>query len=356
MAPANASKIAQANALKLLALAAMVTLLWIAHPVGVGLFLGILVAFTLQPLYGRLRMRKWSAGSAALVCALGALVLVTGAFAGFAALFITRGVTLAQAAPGLLAPGGALRQFAEHTLTSVHVNPDATFARLQEQAMSLGTRAAGIAAGVAGATFSGALTIFFMTLAAYYVLRHWDEIVQHAERVFPFAPHHTRALFGQFRKVGSEVLRGTVVTGVIQGVFAGVGYWITGFPDPAFFGALTAVASIVPAVGTLLVWIPAGIYLMVTGHVAGGVVELVWGALITGILTDYVIRPKLVQRGTGVPTILTFISLFGGIEVFGFIGLIVGPVIVTLCVAILKTYEAEVGAAGAAGVVEDVKE
>jgi len=343
--PPSATKVSQAKALKLLALAALVGLLWIARPVGVGLFLGILVAFSLQPIYGRLRQRKWSAGNAALACALGSLVLVTGAFSGFAALFITRGVTLAQDAPELVAPGGALRRFAEHALTAVHVDPDKEFAQLQEQAMGLGARAAGIAAGVAGATFAGALTIFFMTLAAYYVLRHWDEIVHHAERIFPFAPHHTRALFGQFRKVGSEVLRGTVVTGVIQGVFAGLGYWITGVPDPAFFGALTAVASIVPAVGTLLVWIPAGIYLMATGHVAAGVVELVWGALVVGILTDYVIRPRLVGRGAGVPAILTFVSLFGGVEVFGFIGLIVGPVIVTLCVAVLKTYEEEMGEA-----------
>ena len=343
MPPGDVTKLAQANALKLLALAAMLAILWIAHPVGVGLFLGILVAFTLQPIYGRLRTRKWGATGAALLCALGSLVVVAVAFAGFAALFITRGVTLVQAAPGLVAPGGGLRKIAERALAALHLDPDTEFAHLQEQAVSLGTRAAGIAAGVAGGAFSGLLTLFFMTLAAYYVLRHWDEIVHHAERVFPFAPHHTRALLGQFRSVGSEVLRGTVVTGVIQGVLAGIGYWITGIPDPLFFGALTAVASLVPAVGTLLVWVPAGIYLMLTGHVAMGIVEEIWAALIVGILTDYVIRPKLIQKGKGVPTILTFVSLFGGIEVFGFIGLIVGPVIVTLCVAILKTYEEEMG-------------
>lgn len=342
MAAPNASKIAQANALKVLALAALVALLWIARPVGVGLFLGVLLAFTLQPIYGRLRARAWSPGGAASVCVLGAMVVVTGAFAGFAALFITRGVIIAQRVPGLLAPGGSLRKLAEHALTSLHADPDAVFTQLQEQAISAGSRAAGLAAGVAGATFGGLLILFFMGLAAYYVLRHWDDIVHRAELVLPFAPRHTRALFGQFREVGSEVLRGTVVTGVVQGVFAGVGYWITGIHDPGFFGALTAVASLVPAVGTLLVWIPAGIYLIGTGHVTAGVVELVWSTLIVVFLTDYVIRPRLVGGGTGVPTILTFVSLFGGVEVFGFIGLIVGPVIVTLCVAVLKTYEREV--------------
>ena len=349
MTTGESSKLNQARALKLAALAALVTMLWIARPVGVGLFLGILLAFTLQPSYWRLRTRGWSADGGALICTTGATIVVTGAVAVFAALFITRGVALVQGAPASLAPGGSLRALATRVLTTLHMDPAAEFAHLQEQASSLGSRAAGLAAGVVGATFSGLLTLFFMALAAFYALRHWSEIVRRAELLFPFAPHHTRALFGQFRKVGSQVLRGTVVTGVVQGVLGAVGYWITGIPDPLFFGALTAVASLVPAVGTLLVWVPAGIYLILTGHVTAGVIELAFGALLVGVLTDYVIRPRLVGRGGGVPTILTFVSLFGGVEVFGFVGLVVGPVIVTLCVAIMKTYEEEVVAAPAEG-------
>ena len=339
------TKLSQARAFNVLALAAVVTLCWIASPVGVGLFLGSLLAFTLQPSYGRLRGRGWSATSAALVCVLGAMTLLTASCAGFAVLFITRGVSLAQTLPASLAPGGPMRATVERLLHRVHVHPDAVFGHVQERAMSLGTRAAGIAADVAGFTFAGLLTLFFMGLATYYVLHHWGEIVRRAEVTLPFAPRHTRALFNQFRRVGSEVLRGTIVTGLLQGAFAGFGYWVTGVPDPTFFGALTAIASLVPAVGTLLVWVPAGIYLILSGHLAMGIAELVWGTLVVGILTDYVIRPRLVGHSSGVPTVLTFVSLFGGVEVFGVIGLVLGPVIVTLCVAVLTTYEEEVLAA-----------
>lgn len=334
-------KAGHARALQYLSLAALLALVWIAHPVGVGLFLGALLAFTLQPSYGRLRARGWSAATADLVCVLGAMTLVTGALAGISVLFVTRGVALVQAGPRLLSHGGALRRVADRALVAAHVDPARAFAHLQEEVMSLGARAATFAAEVAGATFTGLLTLFFMGLATHFVLRHWIEIVRRAELLLPLAPRHTRALLGQLRKVGSEVLRGTVITGLIQGALAGVGYWATGVPDPAFFGALTAVASLVPAVGTLLVWVPAGVYLMATGHVGRGVAELVYGALVVGILTDYVIRPKLVGSDDGVPTVLTFVSLFGGVEVFGVIGLVVGPVIVTLCVAVLKTYEQE---------------
>jgi predicted PurR-regulated permease PerM len=81
--------------------------------------------------------------------------------------------------------------------------------------------------------------------------------------------------------------------------------------------------------------------LIVSGHVAVGVFELVWGALVVGVLSDYVIRPKLVGSHGHVPTLLTFIALFGGVEVFGLLGLIVGPVVAAVALALLRTYDRE---------------
>lgn len=334
----------QLRALQVLAIIAVIALAWVAHPVGVGLLLGALVAFTLQPSYERLRGRNWGAAYAAAACVGAAMLVVVASLASFGFLFVSRGVTLAQELPELLAPGGRIRTFVQHTLRVAHFNPDTTIKQIENQAMTLGTRVATFAATVASMTLSTLLMLFFMTLAAYYVLRHWDELVRHAEAISPLLPKHTRALLGEFRRAGSEVLRGTVIAGVVQGTLAGLGYWICGVPDPGFFGALTAVASLVPAVGTLLVWVPAGIYLIVTGRFGRGIGELVYGALAVVVVTDYVIRPRLVGGGKGVPAILTFVSLFGGIEVFGVIGLIVGPVIVTLAVAVLRTYEQAVRA------------
>lgn len=340
--PSNESiKRGQTRALKFLALAALAMLVWIAHPVGVGLFIGSLLGFTLQPFHRRLLARRWREGLSALVCVLGSVLLTAVAAATFAALFVHRGAILVESVPGLLSEHGPLRALTGNFLVAVHMDPTVEFAHLREQATLLGSRAAGLAAGALGATFSGLLSLLFIGLTAFYVLLHWEHIVHHAELVFPFAPRHTRALFGQFRRVGSSVLRGTVLTGLAQGLLAGIGYWITGVPDPLFFGALTAVASIVPAVGTLLVWIPIGIFLIISGHPVAGVIELAYGALVVGIIVDYVIRPMLVGRGTHVPAVLTFVSMFGGIAVFGLTGLVVGPVLVTVCVAILKTLEEE---------------
>ena len=181
-----------------------------------------------------------------------------------------------------------------------------------------------------------------MTMAAYFVLRHWTAIVERAEQILPFDRRHTHALLDQFRTVGRQVLLGTVVTGIVQGIMAGIGYWVTGVQAPAFFGALTALASLIPGVGTVIVWASVGVVLLLTGHVGAGLVELIYSALVVGIVADYVIRPRLVGREKGVPAIVTFIALFGGVEVFGVIGLIVGPVIASLSLAVLRTYAREV--------------
>jgi predicted PurR-regulated permease PerM len=328
-----------------LALVALAALVRLALPVGVGLFLGALLAFTLEPIYGWFRRKEMTATTAALVCALGATAIVSSTVLAITTLLVTRGIALLAALRALVAPGGAVRAFAEHTvtrLTSLNISAADVSQRLESETVSLGSRAAGIAAQVAGLTFGGLLTLFFMALATYFVLRYWSDVITRGERMLPFERRHTHALLEQFRNVGREVLLGTVVTGVVQGLLAAIGYWLTGVPEPAFFGALTALASLVPGIGTLLVWFPIGVAQIVAGHAGAGLVELIYSGLTVGIVSDYVIRPRLVGGEKSIPSIFMFIALFGGVQVFGIIGLILGPVIVTLSLAILRTYEREV--------------
>jgi predicted PurR-regulated permease PerM len=184
--------------------------------------------------------------------------------------------------------------------------------------------------------------LFFTVMTTFFVLRNWTAILDWAERVLPLNPAHTRVVLAEFQQVGKEVFVGTVLTGVIQGVLAGVGYVIGGAPEAVLLAALTALCSLVPAVGTLLVWVPLGVGLMIAGRVGAGIFELLWGALIIGVLSDYVIRPRFVGRGEHVPALMTFISLFGGVEVFGVIGIILGPVVAAVALAVLRTYDREV--------------
>ena len=174
----------------------------------------------------------------------------------------------------------------------------------------------------------------------YLVLRYWPRMVTAVVGVSPLLPEYTRALLGEFQRVGRLTLSGAVLTGLTQGALATIGFWISGVPEAIFFGVATALASLVPAVGTLLVWVPLGLYLFAMGEPGRAIVELVWGALIVVGFCDYVIRPRLVGD-EGMPVLLTFLGLFGGLEVLGLSGLIVGPVVMALAVAVLRLYVRE---------------
>jgi predicted PurR-regulated permease PerM len=218
--------------------------------------------------------------------------------------------------------------------------------RLSATAADIASGSAAVAGTVASRTASLLLGIFFALLAMHVMQYHWPRIVRTLEGVSPLRGQYTRDLLEEFRRVGRITLSGTVLTGIVQGILAGIGYSLTGVPKALFLGIATAIASLVPAIGTLLVWVPASFYLFATGHSTMAAVLLLWGALLVVGFSDYVIRPRLVGE-EGMPPILTFISLFGGLETIGLAGLIAGPVIMALAVAVLRLYAREARAPGA---------
>jgi len=332
------------RALSLFACAAVVLIAWVAMPVGIGILLGTLTAFTLQPTYERLIARTRRPRLAALLSVALATAGIAGTVAGVAYLLVSRGVVMAEKLLLALSPGGGGREFMDrlsHWAAVMHIDLAQVVSKVRDAAAELASRAALLAGVVAQAAFSGFVTVFFLVMTIHFVLRNWEDISRRAEDMLPLNARHTHALFAEFQKVGRTVLLGTLVTGVAQGALAAVGYLAFGLPEAVFFGALTAAASLLPVVGTMLVWVPAGIFLLFTGHAVTGVLELVYGGLVVVGVSDYVIRPKLVDGHGEMPPLLTFISLLGGAEVFGLIGLILGPLLVSIAVALLRIYARE---------------
>lgn len=323
---------------------ATLAIIWVACPVGIGILLGTLTAFTLQPSYRRLRGRWKRPVLSALVCVGATLLTIALGLFGFGYLLVGRGIDRVRDLVLALRPGGPVRSLLERLanwLAHLGMKPQRLADQLGDATASVSVRLASIATAVAGTTFASLLTIFFLILSMYFVLQNWTTLSRRAEIMLPLRPRDTRALFDEFRRVGRTVLLGTVLTGLAQGVLATVGYLVTRVPDAPFFGALTTVASLVPGVGTLLVWVPVGLYLILTGHVGLGIAELIYGAAVVVGVSDYIIRPRLVGGHNEAPALLTFVALFGGLEVFGLIGLILGPVIMSLAVALLRIYESE---------------
>jgi predicted PurR-regulated permease PerM len=336
-------------ALTWLALLGLVGILWVALPVGVGVLLGVLMAFLAQPLFERIRRHiKRPALASLITVALSALLIVV-VIGGLGYLFVAKGVALAeQLAAAFSGPKAAgIVSTIGRPLEAIGISHAMLVDRVRAMVESLAAGAAALAEHMVSGTASALLALLLAVLTMQLVLPRWPRFVLAAQAALPIRPEYTRELLVEFRKIGRATLLGTVVTGLAQGALAMIGYFIARVPEPIFFGVATAIASFVPAVGTLLVWVPIGLVLLFTGHVAGGVFELCWGVAVVTGFSDYVLRPRLVG-GEQFPTLVTFVALFGGVEVFGLQGLIIGPVIVALGVAILRIYAREATARRAA--------
>jgi len=336
---------AQRRALGIFALASSLALLWLSLPVASGLFLGTLLAFSLLGVYERLSKWLRRPALAALGLSVASGLVILGGVVGLFSFVVARGIGAANGLAHGLDPGSPMRIMLEHVeaaARSSRLGPLDLEGRVRDAAAAAASKLALWAAAVASATFGVVLMLFFTIMATFFVLQHWTGIVERAERMLPLHPAHTHLVLAEFQKVGREVFIGTILTGLSQGFLAGVGYAIAGVSEAPLLGALTAICSLVPAIGTLLVWLPVGIALLLSGHPAAAIFVLVWGALVVGLLSDYVIRPRLVGGSGHVPTLVTFVSLFGGVQVFGLVGLIVGPVIASVALALLRTYDREV--------------
>jgi len=330
-------------ALGWLAVCAVLGIVWLALPFATGILLGTLMAFTLEPIYALLVRRSGRPMLASLCTVLASMLLILGALSAFVTQFVTRAVQFADATRTQLHGGGTLSVWVDAAtgwLDRFGISATSVTAQLEAGAGEIASRSAALAAAFASGAFAALLGLFFAMLSMHLVLRYWSQMVASIVLVSPLDQQYTRALLAEFRRVGRMTVSGTVLTGVAQGLLAAIGFWLTGVPQPVFFGIATALASLIPAVGTLLVWVPAGLYLLATGHAGAGLVELAWGALLVIGACDYVIRPRLVGD-SGMPTLLVFIALFGALEVLGLSGLIVGPVIMSLAVAVLRLYTAE---------------
>ncbi|NDY42208.1 AI-2E family transporter [Dissulfurirhabdus thermomarina] len=191
------------------------------------------------------------------------------------------------------------------------------------------------------AVFRNIVTVFAtaaLTLVAlYYFFRDGERMLRAFEDLLPLP----RREIANFASVTSDVLSatlyGNLMTGAIQGVLGVFILWVLGFSAPLLWGLVLGLATFIPMVGTALVWVPATLYLFVTGAYLKGAVLLVFSVLVISSV-DYFLRPYLISGRTQLHSLFLFFSILGGLQAFGPLGLVLGPIIVGLCVSILEIY------------------
>lgn len=181
--------------------------------------------------------------------------------------------------------------------------------------------------------FHGAL----MLIAFFFTLTRGEEIVTWLDRVSPLPSGHTRELLATLKKVSFSIVVSTIATAGVQAIAALVGFYIARVPAPIFFAAVTFVAAFIPAIGAAVVSLVAALLLYLTGHPYMAFFLCAWGLVVVG-LVDNVIKPLLIKRGMEMHGAVVFFALVGGLAAFGGIGLLIGPLAVSMFLALLTIY------------------
>jgi predicted PurR-regulated permease PerM len=197
-----------------------------------------------------------------------------------------------------------------------------------------------LTSGLTGAikNFSGLL---FNTLLAfftmYFLFKDADNIMAVVRDLIPLTEEDKDEVLAKNRVVITATFNGGVFVGAIQGILGGAAFWFLALPSPILWGFIMFILSFLPVVGTSLVIVPAAIYLLITGSYIKALMMILWGVFIVG-LADNFLRPVIVSGKTHQHPLLLFFSILGAVNTFGLVGIIAGPIILSLAQAILDIY------------------
>lgn len=179
------------------------------------------------------------------------------------------------------------------------------------------------------------LFIFLVTI--YYLFKEGERLKKLAISMSPLQDTYDKEIFSKLELAINSVVKGNLTVALVQGILTSIGFLIFGVPNPALWGAVAAIAALIPGFGTALVIGPAVLFLLITGHTGPGLGLLAWGIVAVGLIDNF-LGPKLVERGIRIHPFLILLSIIGGLGVFGPMGFILGPLTLSLLVALLEIY------------------
>ncbi|CAN2043556.1 Predicted PurR-regulated permease PerM [Candidatus Magnetomoraceae bacterium gMMP-1] len=180
---------------------------------------------------------------------------------------------------------------------------------------------------------------FLMIFAFFFIVRDQKKIFNFIFHLIPLSTSHETEILFRIKAVSKSVLLGTLVTAVAQGAAGGIAFWIAGLPG-LFWGTAMAFSSLIPIAGCSVIWVPAAVYLFLSGHWGYGIFMTLWCAIVVGMIDNFV-RPIFMKESTDMSTLLIFFSILGGVSYFGLIGILYGPLIFGLAMVLLYIYSVE---------------
>ncbi len=204
---------------------------------------------------------------------------------------------------------------------------------LLQQAQTLAAKAGGFLLDL-----GIAITVILFVL--YYVLTDGAKLANYLRRAAPLPATQVDYLMEEGHNGLKAVFYGQILTSLIQGGLGGIGFLIAGVPGAIIWAAVMAILSLLPVIGPPVVWIPAAVYLLISGDIWQGIFLIAWGAIVVAQVDNFV-RPKLIGDRADIHPLFVLIGVLGGVAAFGFIGLFLGPLLVGITVSVLKVWESD---------------
>jgi predicted PurR-regulated permease PerM len=210
---------------------------------------------------------------------------------------------------------------------------------LQQAATALSRLLVQETMSVLGGALGFIVSTFFVMFTMYYLFKDGEAAVEVVQSMLPLDRARSDALVQRTGEVVTASVFGVVVIAIVQGTLGGLMFWVLGLPSPLVWGVVMIVLATIPMLGTFLVWVPAAIFLAVTGHLVKALVLTFWGAVVIG-MADNMLRPRLVGDRAQMHELLIFFSVLGGLQVFGVLGILLGPVVVAIGLSLLEAFRA----------------
>ena len=193
--------------------------------------------------------------------------------------------------------------------------------------------------GIASGTIYFLINLVIAVLTCFYFLRNATKIIDQVEKLLPLRSEHFAKITSELKRAVETIVRGTMTIALVQGLLVGIGFFFAGIPNSPFWGAAAAIAALIPGLGTALISIPGIIYLLVIGKTVAAAGLFAWSLALV-VMIDNFLNPYLISRGINIHPFLVLLAIIGGIAFFGPLGVLFGPLTLSLLFALLSTYSA----------------
>ena len=305
-------------------------------PVLLGGFLVVLFFPVQEALLKRFPHRR-ALCSAVSTFVVACILLVPLAFIGW--MVARELLNLADGAQELLDQVDLRRQLLANLPRGVrrYVRLDPNGAQMERMLSAVAASGAVILKSVVEAGTELLISLFLMIVAMYYFFMDGRRLLAELIRLVPLDRRYIRAFFKEFADVAHAIVYGNTLTAIVQGALGFVGLLLADVPHAGVWASAMVIVAFLPVGGTALVWGPIGLLMLVAGKVGEGLFVLAWGTFLVGSV-DNVIRPRLVGSRMALHPLLVFLSIFGGLAAFGVMGLLVGPLIAAIFMAMVRIY------------------